>query len=291
MMQIVKSVRFFGMAGAVALCACAFNSETWAQGLPRSSDPGSPATASSLGETSGTGSPAATADEGRPKRRANAGERDDMMNKGDDTGFDDYKGHKVALTVRESETAMSEYAKCVLKSREKSVNLFLKSLPYSKEAQKHMKPLLFEQCMSQRSFNLTEMSVDDSVLRAGLYDHLYRLQPKAMAPVNLVGLGPSDVAAEYGTTPVGIPSTLMLQRKLGDCVVRLAVDESRALLSLPIWDKDEGQRLKALSPVMAQCLPAGAQLKFSRTMLRGMLAESLLKFAARTPSSFSRSGS
>jgi hypothetical protein len=287
----MKSLQLLITASAALLAAATVTSSASAQGsLPRNPDPGSPSTASPIKGTTGSGSSNTTAEDSKPKRRANAGERDDILNKGDPTAFDGYKGHRVKLSARVSETSMSEYTKCILKARGKSVDAFLKTIPDSPESQKPLKALLIDQCISNQLFNLTEVSLDQNLLRASLFDHLYSREMKENAvAINYAQLGPSDLAAEFGTVIANVTPAVTLQRKLGDCVVRQATDQARELLAVPIWDKEESLRFKAITPVMAQCLPEGAQLKFSRTMMRGMLAESLLKFAARSQGSLASS--
>ncbi len=226
----------------------------------------------------------ATVDEedvNKPKRRSNAGKRDDILNKGDPYSFDDNKGVAVKLSTKESETQLAFYAKCMVKSRGKSVKAFLDTLPTSPASTKSQKSLVVDQCLNGQNFNLMLLQFDDLLLRAALYDQNYSEKSREIQLASLSDLAATDIAAEYNVSLASISPLVILQRKFGDCVVRLALTDAQKLLEQAIWSSEEKSLINALSPAMANCLQAGSELKFSRTLLRGLLAESLVKFNNR----------
>jgi hypothetical protein len=224
------------------------------------------------------------------KRRKNAGEKDDIFNKGDKYAFDDNKGSAVKIEAKVSETMMAEYAACIADYKEKQVATYIKTIPYSKQSETSYKPLIDGECVNKQNFNLTSITFDDIQFRASIYDFLYRQAYKNTANLDYSKVEPSTYVAEYSGDVSSIPPVTLVQRKFGDCVVRLAPNEARALLSHKIWSEDEKTRISALSPAMGQCLTSGLQLKFSRTLLRGTLAESLYKFNQRLGASSAQLG-
>jgi hypothetical protein len=229
-------------------------------------------------------------DKEAPKRRKNAGEKDGVFNKGDKYAFDDNKGSAVKIEAKVSETMMAEYAACIADYKEKQVSSYINTIPYSKKSEASYKPLLEGECVSKQNFNLTSITFDDIQFRASIYDFLYRQAYKNTASLDYSQLEPSKYTAEYSGDSESIPAVTLVQRKFGDCVVRLAPNETRDLLSQKIWSEDESTRISALSPAMGQCLTSGLQLKFSRTLLRGTLAESLYKFNQRLGASNAQLG-
>lgn len=72
--------------------------------------------------------------------------------------------------------------------------------------------------------------------------------------------------------------------KLGECVARTDASGSRTALTTAIDSSDELTALKALSPALANCLPAGQTLKFDRMSLRGSLAVAYYRLASAAQS-------
>jgi len=57
------------------------------------------------------------------------------------------------------------------------------------------------------------------------------------------------------------------------CVVATAPDGVKALLNTnPTWDEQD-KAIQQLGPYLGPCLPKGAQMSFSKLVLRGLLAE------------------
>ena len=64
----------------------------------------------------------------------------------------------------------------------------------------------------------------------------------------------------------------MLMGKLGECVVRNAPTQSRAVLSTAIETPGELQAINALGPTLGQCIKAGETVSLDRMSVRGALA-------------------
>jgi hypothetical protein len=65
----------------------------------------------------------------------------------------------------------------------------------------------------------------------------------------------------------------------GECVVRNAPSDSRALLLTVPDSPEEKTRFDALRPAFAECLSAGTSLTFGRTTLRGTIAINYYRLA------------
>ena len=65
----------------------------------------------------------------------------------------------------------------------------------------------------------------------------------------------------------------------GECVVRTAPSDARALLLTVPDSPEEKTSFDALRPAFAECLPAGTTLKFGRTALRGTIAINYYRLA------------
>lgn len=79
----------------------------------------------------------------------------------------------------------------------------------------------------------------------------------------------------------------------GECVVRTAPSDARALLLTVPDSPEEKQRFDALRPAFAACLSEGTSLRFGRTALRGTIAINyyrLARAAMGAPSSIVRGG-
>jgi hypothetical protein len=220
-------------------------------------------------------------DPNAPKRRENAGERDAIQNKGDKYSFDDNKGIAVKIDGKNSEVLMAEYVKCVADAKQSMVQKYLSTVPDSENSKKAYKPLIVSQCFNRQSFNLSELRFEDTLFRASFFDYLYRKNQAASKKFDFSTLPPAEYSSEYDGKTANLPGVTVVQRKFGDCVVRQAGQEVDTLLSVDIWAPEEKIRISSISSTMGTCLPDGAELKFSRTLLRGTLAESMYKFQQR----------
>lgn len=63
-----------------------------------------------------------------------------------------------------------------------------------------------------------------------------------------------------------------LMGKLGECVVRNAPEQSRAVLSTALETPGELQAINALGPTLGQCIKAGETVSLDRMSVRGALA-------------------
>jgi hypothetical protein len=272
--------------GGSALATVVLAAPAMAQAQPQGPALGSPASSTRLGnpaagQEAGQTDSAVEATETEKKRRKNAPNKEGQLDKGDKYSFDDNAGVKVKMDAKTSEKEMAEFTHCLAKYRPDQALTYLGTLQNSKEAKKAMKPMLEEQCISRQLFNLTILELDEVLLRSSLFDALYNKRYDTLLSASFSTLPPADYAQEIGVTAAELPKVTAFQRKLGDCIVRQSAAEVHSLLAVSIWSDDEPQKVAAVTPAMQNCLPAGFDLKLSKTVFRGMLAESLFKFNNR----------
>lgn len=76
----------------------------------------------------------------------------------------------------------------------------------------------------------------------------------------------------------------MLMGKLGECVVRAAPAQSRAVMATAIDTPAELQALNALGPTLGQCVKAGETVALDRVSVRGALAIAYYRLSQAKPS-------
>ena len=76
----------------------------------------------------------------------------------------------------------------------------------------------------------------------------------------------------------------MLMGKLGECAVRAAPAQSRAILATAIDTPAELQALNALGPTLGQCIKAGETVSLDRVSVRGALAIAYYRLSQAKPS-------
>lgn len=76
----------------------------------------------------------------------------------------------------------------------------------------------------------------------------------------------------------------MLMGKLGECVVRAAPSQARAVMTVAIDTPAELQALNALGPTLGQCIKAGETVSLDRVSVRGALAIAYYRLSQAKPS-------
>jgi hypothetical protein len=264
-----------------AIAIFASSAPVLAQVGPSTAIPNSPSNSGTLNNPQVGATGTVQGEDDGKKRRKNAPNKEGMLDKGDKYGFDDFAGVKVKMDTQTSEKMMAEFTHCLAKHRPNQALAYLGTLPENKNIAKARKPMMEKQCLGRQSFNLTILELDDNLLRAALFDALYSKRYTSVVSADLSKLPPANYAQELNASAEQLPKVINFQRKFGDCVVRQAVKEAHALISTPIWGDGEESKIAAVTPAMQRCLPPTANIKFSKTLLRGMLAESLFKFNSR----------
>lgn len=181
----------------------------------------------------------------------------------------------------EAERAMAAYSRCIVDrpSLDRRVERYLRLLPEEMPRRIDRMPA-DRTCVPLALGGGTQMRYQHDLFRLALFSALYQRDFGATPPsFDLASLPPLRLSDEFDR-PSEIPDSVRAFRAVGDCVARADADSVHALLVTRIGSDDERNALGRVMPALANCLPAERQARFSRTMLRGILAEALHKLRA-----------
>jgi hypothetical protein len=119
-----------------------------------------------------------------------------------------------------------------------------------------------------------------SIFRGTLYESLYRADYARGRAVDIASAPQiAYVTGDPATWTQGQREWLGLQ-DFADCVVRAKPAEARALVMSEVETAAEGRALASIGPALGPCLVQGVETRFSRPILRGLIAESLYRLTA-----------
>jgi hypothetical protein len=175
----------------------------------------------------------------------------------------------------EGRRAMHDYANCVVRSNRRGVESYLAVPPGTPEWARLGTRIATSDCLQGG-----QLRFQPSIFRGSLYEALYHVDYARRRPTDISQAPP----IAYLT---GAPATLTEAQRgwlglqdFSDCVVRAKPAEARALLLSEVATASEGRALAAISPALGPCLVRGAEARFSRPILRGLIAESLYRLTA-----------
>ena len=123
-----------------------------------------------------------------------------------------------------------------------------------------------------------------TMFQYALADSLIRHEFAHASPIDPSGVPPID----HGSSTLPAKATAKEREKaaafdyagkLGECVVRSAPAESKALIMSGVTSTDERKSFDAMLPTVAQCMTPGLQLTFSKSLLRGTIALTYYRLA------------
>jgi hypothetical protein len=153
---------------------------------------------------------------------------------------------------------------------------FLRLIPGSQAFRDAGLRIATPECMP-RSFVRTQLRFDTNVFRETLYSALYQRDFGRSPPPDVRQAPALTLASEFDGDAAGIPATVTFERMVGDCVARADPTGVHHLLTTRISNDAEREALNQVVPQLAGCVRAGQRIAFSRSVLRGMLAEALYK--------------
>jgi hypothetical protein len=167
---------------------------------------------------------------------------------------------------------MDSFAACVVKRTPHKIEAYLGTSPGSEQASVLGRRLATDECISTG-----EAQFDDSVLRWAIYEQLYRKQYAKSGPTDFSMTPAIDYAAGGSKADSGQSVAL---RQFADCVSRASPVQARSLTLSPIGSSVEQAAFTAIMPRLEACLPKTVTLKFSKSVLRGLIAETLYRLSA-----------
>lgn len=174
---------------------------------------------------------------------------------------------------------LQKFAECLNARRTGTVARFF-SLPVDTEEYKKMESGLFvnvgDTCLSGSG----EFQFSDGLLRGALFEAAYRKRFRAKVPAIAPPRSLNSAAAIYDQPLSSAASRQLNLQSFSECVVAADARSARELiLSSPETGREAGA-IANLSTKMGPCLAAGQKGGFSKTSLRGLIAEALFQMSA-----------
>jgi hypothetical protein len=170
--------------------------------------------------------------------------------------------------------------------RGRNLEALLNHSPRSPEAIRGFAGLANRSCFAQRSGvgqRMNEFGFTPELLRGQLFRALYRRQFPELRTVSV----PSAESADIWHVPA--EDAFYPMQMLGECVVRLAPDVSRAaVFDHEPGDEGEDGAFAELTPHLSRCIAPGSTIRFSRGLLEGVMAEAIYHFTTGAPVDISR---
>ena len=182
-------------------------------------------------------------------------------------------------------TTMRSYAHCVINFNRPRVIAYLETIPGSPEAHKISNSLAIDKCLVS-----DELRFNEKLFRWTVYDDLYNTSYRNFDVTKILTVPETDFASlanAIGSTG----SEAIAVWQLGECSVRAAPNEAATLVKSAIGSKIESAAINAIVPHVGGCVDKDSQIKFSKLVLRGIMAEALYKMAKKSDATFSTKGS
>ncbi|MBC7985058.1 MAG: hypothetical protein H7X93_00070 [Sphingomonadaceae bacterium] len=172
----------------------------------------------------------------------------------------------------EARRVLAVYARCIVGryGEQSRLAAFLAAPPGSRLAGRIGQQLASSACLESHGLRFHE-----ELFRGVIYQALYH-RDFAAAPIpDFAGVPASDALPASDGESRG-PESAILLRRYANCVTRADPRAVRALVMSGTTEDDEAAAFVALRDPLSACLGDG-EIRFSRTMLRGLLAESLYR--------------
>ena len=163
---------------------------------------------------------------------------------------------------------LNAYAACLIQFRPQAVIAFLKLPVGSHEADVFTSRLSVSECLSEE-----QLSASRTAIHGALYISLYKQSYGRVAPS--LSAEPIDYKSDIPAEVSARATTYVAARRFAECVVRSDPIASRVLVLSQVGSTDERDAFARISPQLSSCLAQGTEIKFSKTILSGLIAEAL----------------
>jgi hypothetical protein len=176
-----------------------------------------------------------------------------------------------------SDRVLEDYSECVAAKRTGKGSLIKKFLgvPVGGALPPHVAmQLTVSDCLEGAG----QLRMAPELFGRSLYSALYRRDFRKTEPTGFVAATSYEGEFEPGT--VMTPNQIYL-RKVGDCGAVENVTAAHRFVIAKVWSAEEEAVLPQVIGALSQCYAVGEKIVFSRSMLKGILAESLYKYRHR----------
>ena len=171
---------------------------------------------------------------------------------------------------------MNGFAACTAKLWRHDAELFLARFPGSPDSVRQARLISASNCI--RNSEALTFNVD--LLRGALFNVIYVADFGAGPIADIRDVPQIDYSLGSETADPRKVAWQMVEWRFADCVARADPGGARALILSEVASRNETEAFAALRPNLARCLPGGAPLRFTRPILRGLVAESLYRLSA-----------
>jgi len=191
----------------------------------------------------------------------------------DRTGLSDADRARIALVA---------FGECAVARSPKLARQLVTTHADDPAAEKLLVSMATPDCLREGEMRMSSMLMRGAVF-VGLYRSAYgRAQPALPAD-------PTNFQDEVGNVAEVAARQHIILREFGDCVVRAAPEQSRALLLAAPTGKAEQSAFGAIIPKLGPCLVEGNNVTFSKITLTGVIGEALFRLASRSSAASARS--
>ena len=185
-------------------------------------------------------------------------------------------------TADQAIRAMHDFAMCTEQNRPHAALRLIATEPGTAAYARLARDISTADCVGNAPWAETTLRFRASLLVGGLYEALYLRQFHG-APLDFSATPPLAYPWPDSQASAEDRAATMALLQVGECVVRAAPEASGALLRTRVTSDEEGAALTRLVPHLPGCISAGAQLTFSRPVLRGLVAQGLYRLSLNSP--------
>jgi hypothetical protein len=184
---------------------------------------------------------------------------------------------------------MYSFATCAVRRHRYEAEQFIGLEPDSPESRAMGQRMIGGDCLETRDMsdgdNEVSLRFSWRLFRGGVFEALYRRDFRSEAQAGFDAVPALVMPESSDKLHAGTRAWNLVRLGFGECVVRSAPAESRALILSEAAGAPEAAAFDALMPHFADCTAPGAQSSYSRPALRGIVAEALyrLSVGARGP--------
>ncbi len=177
-------------------------------------------------------------------------------------------------TATDARRTTRDFGLCVVKYYPKYGEQLAVEPIHTAEYAKLAKRVVDANCLSHGSLRMPA-----NVVRTAIIEALYSERFGRTGPTDFSAVAAIDYLAGYPADLSGAARSVVALVSFGDCVSRKDAVNARGLVVSNPGSAAELERLSALSPSFNGCIVKGEKLTFSRSVIRGAVAEGLFRLS------------
>lgn len=188
--------------------------------------------------------------------------------------------HGTMSAVDRGRITMQKYANCLGEDYRRGVENYLKTFPGSAASSKSVRELTSRGCWSDG-----EVKFQEGLFRGSAYEYFYRTDFLRSKMPDFSAIPAFDFTTGETAENKGAEEVQIGLRKFADCVVRENTGNAHALMFSYLASDEEKRIIGLLRPTFSSCMSKTLDMtiKFSTSMLRGLIAEMLYRNAKSIP--------